>query len=121
MLLNELQDLVFEPELFYDHLIKIGSPEPEYDIRTPDNYTPGCQSSVWVFKDNDDNILVDADSYLVRGIARVIADFEKHNGTVVMGDFRSITKPLTVQRQRGMQSIINKVRVIRGIPGALSN
>jgi len=113
MLLETLQELVHDSELFYDQLLEIGTPDPEYNIREQTFYTPGCQSNVWIKQDGD-NILVDSDAYLVRGIARVLVDYANNNDKISMSDFHSIARPLTVQRQRGMQAIINKIREFKG-------
>jgi len=113
MLLESLQELIHDTELFYDQLIEIGSPDPEQDIRQQEYFVPGCQSSVWI-KEEANNILVDSDAYLVRGIARVLVEFANNNDEISMSDFHSITKPLTIQRQRGMQAIINKLREFKG-------
>jgi sulfur transfer protein SufE len=114
MLISELQELIYDTELFYDQLVEYGQPEPTYDIKSPENYVSGCQSSVWVLI-LDNKILVDSDAMMVRGIARVIVDFAEHNVDISFKDFHIIAKPLTTQRQRGMQSIINKIRELRGI------
>jgi sulfur transfer protein SufE len=95
MLISELQELIYDTELFYDQLVEYGQPEPTYDIKSPENYVSGCQSSVWVLI-QDNKILVD-------------------NVDISFKDFHIIAKPLTTQRQRGMQSIINKIRELRGI------
>ena len=113
MLLESLQELVHDREIFYEELLEIGSTEPAYNIREQKYFIPGCQSSVWM-KQEADNILVDSDAYLVRGIARVLVDYANNNDEISMSDFHSITKPLTVQRQRGMQAIINKLREFKG-------
>ena len=114
MLISELQELIYDTELFYDQLVEYGQDDPTYDIRTPENYVSGCQSSVWVAL-IENELLIDSDAVMVRGVARVIVDFAENNQDIAFKDFHVIAKPLTTQRQRGMQSIINKIRELRGV------
>jgi len=112
-LLKTLKGLSHDHELFYDYLIEIGQDlEDLSDIRTPDNYVDGCQSAVWVtVKDN--NYVVDSDAFIVKGVAKVIteeANSMTNTETLSLKHFSDVTKFLTVQRQRGMQSIINRIR-----------
>jgi len=112
-LLETLKGLFHDHELFYDYLIEIGQDlEDLSDIRTPDNYVDGCQSAVWVaVKDN--NYVVDSDAFIVKGVAKVIteeANSMTNTETLSLKHFSDVTKFLTVQRQRGMQSIINRIR-----------
>ena len=50
---------------------------------------------------------------MVKGIAKLVAEVATPNPSAIrFGDFHSITKNLTVQRQKGMQAIINRIRVL---------
>ncbi len=113
-LLEELQSVTHDQEMFYDMLLEIGGDLTDTtDIRTNENYVSGCQSAVWitVSKDNDVwDIKTDSDAFMVKGIARLVAEVATPNPSAIrFGDFHSITKNLTVQRQKGMQAIINKI------------
>ena len=117
VLLEQLQSVAHDQELFYDVLLEIGGDmEDVSHIRTSDNYVSGCQSAVWVVAEKQNgrwNIVTDSDAFMVKGIARVVAEVAKSNPSKVsFGDFHSITKNLTVQRQKGMQAIINRIRLI---------
>jgi len=47
---------------------------------------------------------------MVKGIAKLVAEVATPNPSAIrFGDFHGITKNLTVQRQKGMQAIINKI------------
>ncbi len=115
VLLEQLQSVVHDQELFYDMLLEIGGDTDDVShIRTSENYVSGCQSAVWVVADKQNgrwNIVTDSDAFMVKGIAKVVAEVAKGNPSKVsFGDFHSITKNLTVQRQKGMQAIINRIR-----------
>lgn len=115
VLLEQLQSVAHDQELFYDMLLEIGGDmEDVSDIRTNENYVSGCQSAVWITANKVDgvwDIKTDSDAFMVKGIARVVAEVAKSNPSKVsFGDFHSITKNLTVQRQKGMQAIINRIR-----------
>ena len=45
MLLETLQELVHDSELFYDQLLEIGTPEPEYNIREQAFYIPVAKAT----------------------------------------------------------------------------
>ena len=112
MFLSSLEELTHDSELFYDFLMEIGSKPCKVDIRKVENFISGCQSQVWIAVVND-KIVVDADAIMVRGIARVISNYAKQHDDIKFSDFHKITKPLTMQRQRGMQAIINRIRVLK--------
>ena len=47
---------------------------------------------------------------MVKGIAKLVAEVATPDPNAIrFGDFHCITKNLTVQRQKGMQAIINKI------------
>ena len=50
---------------------------------------------------------------MVKGIAKLVAEVATPDPNAIrFGDFHSITRNLTVQRQRGMQAIINRIRLL---------
>lgn len=113
-LLEQLQSVSHDQEMFYDILLEIGGDMDDgTSIRTNENYVSGCQSAVWVTaeKVNDVwDIQTDSDAFMVKGIAKLVAEVATPNPSAIrFGDFHSITQNLTVQRQKGMQAIINKI------------
>lgn len=114
-LLEQLQSVAHDQELFYDMLLEIGGDMEDVSyIRTNENYVSGCQSAVWITANKVNgvwDIKTDSDAFMVKGIAKLVAEVAKPDpGAIRFGDFHSITKNLTVQRQRGMQAIINRIR-----------
>tara|TARA_B100000927_G_C16322154_1_gene411801 strand:- start:196 stop:567 length:372 start_codon:yes stop_codon:yes gene_type:complete len=115
VLLEQLQSVAHDQELFYDMLLEIGGDmEDLSSIRVSENYVSGCQSSVWVTAEKVEgvwDIKTDSDAFMVKGIAKLVAEVAKTDPSALrFGDFHSITKNLTVQRQKGMQAIINRIR-----------
>ena len=113
-LLEQLQSVSHDQEMFYDILLEIGGDMDDgTNIRTNENYVSGCQSAVWVTaeKVNDVwDIQTDSDAFMVKGIAKLVAEVATPDPSAIrFGDFHSITKNLTVQRQKGMQAIINTI------------
>ena len=113
-LLEELQSVSHDQELFYDMLLEIGGDMTDNpDIKNNENYVSGCQSAVWITAEKVDgvwDIQTDSDAFMVKGIARLVAEVAKPDPSAIrFGDFHSVTKNLTVQRQKGMQAIINKI------------
>lgn len=113
-LLEQLQSVSHDQEMFYDILLEIGGDMDDVsDIRTNENYVSGCQSAVWITANKVNNvwdIKTDSDAFMVKGIARLVAEVATPDPSIIrFGDFHSITQNLTVQRQKGMQAIINKI------------
>jgi cysteine desulfuration protein SufE len=113
-LLEQLKSVSHDQEMFYDILLEIGGDMDDVsNIRTNENYVSGCQSAVWITAEKVDgvwDIQTDSDAFMVKGIARLVAEVATPDpSTIRFGDFHSITKNLTVQRQKGMQAIINKI------------
>ena len=116
-LLEQLESVAHDQELFYDMLLEIGGDIEDFSsIRITENYVSGCQSAVWITAKKVDNvwdIKTDSDAFMVKGIAKLVAEVATPNPSAIrFGDFHSITKNLTVQRQKGMQAIINRIRVL---------
>ena len=117
VLLEQLQSVAHDQELFYDMLLEIGGDmEDLSDIRTNENYVRGCQSAVWITANKVDgvwDIKTDSDAFMVKGIAKLVAEVAIPDPSAIrFGDFHSVTKNLTVQRQKGMQAIINRIRLL---------
>jgi cysteine desulfuration protein SufE len=113
-LLEQLNSVSHDQEMFYDILLEIGGDmDDASDIRTNENYVSGCQSAVWITAEKVDgvwDIQTDSDAFMVKGIAKLVAEVATPDPSAIrFGDFHSITKNLTVQRQKGMQAIINKI------------
>jgi|TARA_B100001094_G_scaffold330832_1_gene397131 sulfur transfer protein SufE len=113
-LLEQLQSVAHDQEMFYDILLEIGGDmEDVTDIRKHENYVSGCQSAVWITAEKIDgvwDIKTDSDAFMVKGVAKLVAEVAKPDPSAIrFGDFHSITKNLTVQRQKGMQAIINTI------------
>ena len=117
VLLEQLQSVAHDQELFYDMLLEIGGDMEDLSvIRTNENYVSGCQSAVWITANKVDgvwDIKTDSDAFMVKGIAKLVAEVAIPDPSAIrFGDFHSVTKNLTVQRQKGMQAIINRIRLI---------
>ena len=103
-LLEQLQSVSHDQEMFYDILLEIGGDMDDgTSIRTNENYVSGCQSAVWVtaekVKDVWD-IQTDSDAFMVKGIAKLVAEVATPDPSAIrFGDFHSITHNLTIQRQ----------------------
>jgi len=115
VLLEQLQSVAHDQELFYDMLLEIGGDMEDVSyIRTNENYVSGCQSAVWITANKVDgvwDIKTDSDAFMVKGIAKLVAEVAIPDPSAIrFGDFHSVTKNLTVQRQKGMQAIINRIR-----------
>ena len=113
-LLEQLKSVSHDQEMFYDILLEIGGDMDDVsNIRTNENYVSGCQSAVWITANKVDgvwDIKTDSDAFIVKGIARLVAEVATPNPSAIrFGDFHTITQNLTVQRQKGMQAIINKI------------
>jgi cysteine desulfuration protein SufE len=113
-LLEQLNSVSHDQEMFYDILLEIGGDmDDSNNIRTNENYVSGCQSAVWVTAEKVKgvwDIQTDSDAFMVKGIAKLVAEVATPDPSAIrFGDFHSITRNLTVQRQKGMQAIINKI------------
>lgn len=113
-LLEQLQSVSHDQEMFYDILLEIGGDmDDSNNIRTNENYVSGCQSAVWVTAEKVKgvwDIQTDSDAFMVKGIAKLVAEVATPDPSAIrFGDFHSITHNLTIQRQKGMQAIINKI------------
>jgi cysteine desulfuration protein SufE len=113
-LLEQLNSVSHDQEMFYDILLEIGGDMDDgTSIRTNENYVSGCQSAVWVTAEKVKgvwDIQTDSDAFMVKGIAKLVAEVATPDPSAIrFGDFHSITHNLTIQRQKGMQAIINKI------------
>jgi sulfur transfer protein SufE len=89
------------------------------NLRIKDNYISGCKNPLWLSASCSDNqcwtFEVDSDSFYVMGMSKIVIDrFNGHTESeikhVSFQDFRDIVQKLPVQRQRGVQQIINRIR-----------
>jgi cysteine desulfuration protein SufE len=102
-------------------LLSLGEQVPLHpDLRLKQNYVRGCQSFVWVdgvVIDNCCEFRLDSDSRIAKGICKILMDcFNGLNPQQVLAinfqQFSNVAKTLSVQRQRGLQALINKIHNI---------
>jgi len=104
--------------MVYDFLLEIGSQgEFPIELQTSQFFVNGCQSQVWIFPyiDEDDKMrfLGHSDSFMVRGIVYLLIDIvsDMEDPTqVTWKDIEPLAKYFSMQRRRGMQAIINRIR-----------
>ena len=124
-MLNDFNDhlesiLVLDADYFYDHLLdlsKARTPKTEEDFRTPQNFVDGCQSSLWLwsnFENDKWHFDIISDAHMVQGLGKILCDTysgcsAKEILEIKFKDFQPMTKMLTTQRQRGFQSVINNI------------
>lgn len=105
-------------QMVYDFLLEIGSQgQFPSELQTKENFVNGCQSQVWLFGyiDDDDKIkfLGHSDSFMVRGVIYLLIDIvsDMDDPTqVTWQDVEPLAKYFSMQRRRGMQAIINRIR-----------
>jgi cysteine desulfuration protein SufE len=126
--LNEYIELVksFDnTEFLYDMFMENGkafAKKKDYNIRLQENYVSGCQSQVWVVGQKQGNawtFLFETDTYMIYGIGKILLDTfnnlpAEEIKKITYHDFKPIAAVLSSQRQRGLQSIINKIHTIVG-------
>lgn len=90
-------------------------------LRLRENYITGCQNPLWLAGVCDQSgkwqFEADSDIYYVKGIAKIVADTysdldRSEIVSVTFHDFKPIAQMLPVQRQRGLQQIINRIHRI---------
>ncbi len=119
--LTEILDL--DSEIFYDHLLQEGKNSwfllPEE--KTRENRITGCQSQVWLKVDTSHKDIfvftLDSDSMMVKGVGTFVASAFSHCtkeqiNKIKFEDFKPLAAKLTYQRQRGLQSMINKIHEV---------
>jgi len=102
-------------------LLSLGAQVPLHPgLRVKQNYVRGCQSFVWVdgtVTDNCCKFRLDSDSLIAKGICKILMDcFNELSTQQVLAinfqQFSTVAKTLSVQRQRGLQALINKIHNI---------
>ena len=111
---------VLDVEYFYDHLLDLSNerePKTNEDFRKSENFVDGCQSSLWLWSNNKDNVWqfdVISDAHMVQGLGQIVIDtFSGMTSSEVLDtkfiNFQPLARLLTTQRQRGLQSVINHI------------
>jgi cysteine desulfuration protein SufE len=116
----ELDSLAsLENEYLFDYLLDEGKMVPDMpdEFKSYHNEIQGCQSRVWLIAEQTGtvwNFAIDSDAFIVKGIGKLVTT--AFNGStseecldIKFADFGLISRFLTGQRQRGLQSIINAI------------
>ena len=106
----------------YDYIMEIGeelNSGPKLEL-TDENFVAGCQSSVWVTHELNDNSLqfyAHSDSKLVKGLLYILTEAFSgyHPNDMLQFNTASIQKiplgaQLSMQRQIGMMSVFKKMQ-----------
>lgn len=108
---------------FTSWLIDLGKTHTVRDcisLRVSKNYIRGCQTAVWL-SGNEHNdtwtFSTDSDIYYVKGIAHIVSQTYNGLGTeeisnITYQDFKPVSQALPTLRQRGLQSMINRIHNI---------
>ncbi len=111
---------VLDTEYFYDHLLdlsKARQPKTDEDFKQSENFVDGCQSSLWLWSEPQNNkwqFDIISDAHMVQGLGQIVTDvFSGMSSSEVLEtkfiDFHPLSRLLTTQRQRGLQSVINHI------------
>lgn len=111
---------------FHMFLIEQGSKLKIKDInklRVKDNYMRGCRSPIWVIariEDNTWHFEFDSDTLIAKGLARIVQNVfsgmtTSEIGQITFKDFGNIARRLPVERQKGLQAMINRVHKLTKI------
>tara|TARA_R110001592_G_scaffold1805_14_gene10932 strand:+ start:32894 stop:33283 length:390 start_codon:yes stop_codon:yes gene_type:complete len=111
---------VLDVEYFYDHLLDLSKerqPKTNDDFRQSENFVDGCQSSLWLWSDTQNNkwqFDIISDAHMVQGLGQIVTDvFSGMSSSEVLEtrfiNFQPLSRLLTTQRQRGLQSVINNI------------
>ena len=114
---EDLLDL--DGEEFYDYLLGLGR-DSFSTIGGKGELVTGCQSQVWVNHAQHTKyhtFHIDSDSIMVKGIGAIVSTAFNDATTeqakeIKFEQFKPLAKKLTYQRQRGLQSMINKIHEI---------
>ena len=119
-LVQELESLTsLENEYIFDYLLDEGKSVPDMpdEFKSYHNEIQGGQSRVWLIAEQTGdlyNFAIDSDAFIVKGIGKLVTT--AFNGStkeecldIKFADFGLISRFLTGQRQRGLQSIINAI------------
>ena len=93
--------------------------ETSKEIRLRSNLVRGCEIQTWldVTKTEDGYYLrYDSDSAMNRSLAKIIVDIcnSQDINTLQFYDLNDITQFLTVNKKKGMQLMLNKLRKVAG-------
>ena len=102
-----------------DYLIELARSEPVHaDIKTDDKFVRGCKNYIWVSADpqadNTFKFRFASSSYISLGMCLVLGSHlngmtAKQLSQVKFSDLKQFTVYLPVDRQRGVQAVLNKI------------
>ena len=122
-----IEDLDFfdDWEERYKYIIDLGKELPPFEeqFRLDANLVKGCQSSVWLHSERDNNVFrfsVDSDAIIVRGLlALVLAAFDEKTAAQITdfdidGYFAEIDleNHLSPTRGNGLRAIVAKIKAL---------
>lgn len=122
-----IEDLEFfdDWEERYKYIIDLGKELPPFEeqFRLDANLVKGCQSSVWLHSERDNNVFrfsVDSDAIIVRGLlALVLAAFDEKTAAQITdfdidGYFAEIDleNHLSPTRGNGLRAIVAKIKAL---------
>ncbi|MEQ3696697.1 MAG: SufE family protein [Pseudomonadales bacterium] len=122
-----IEDLDFfdDWEERYKYIIDLGKELPPFEeqFRLDENLVKGCQSSVWLHSERDNNVFrfsVDSDAIIVRGLlALVLAAFDEKTAAQITdfdidGYFAEIDleNHLSPTRGNGLRAIVAKIKAL---------
>ncbi|WP_298634060.1 SufE family protein [uncultured Umboniibacter sp.] len=109
----------------YKYIIDLGKELPPFEeqFRLDENLVKGCQSSVWLHTERDNNVFrfsVDSDAIIVRGLlALVLAAFDEKTAAQITdfdidGYFSEIDleNHLSPTRGNGLRAIVAKIKAL---------
>lgn len=128
-------DLVESFELFeewedrYRFLIDLGKKLPSLPekCKTDENRVHGCQSSVWLVAESEENggektvdFLADSDSSIVRGLIAILQNVYAHRRPVEILDFDisalftrlGLDQHLSTGRRNGLAGMVKRIRTL---------
>lgn len=119
-----VEDFSFLPEWEerYAYLIELGQkmdPLPE-ELKSEQNIVRGCQSTVWLHKACEDEVLqlkADSDSLIVKGLAALLMKVysgqpaeSAATADLTFFDQTGLNKHLSSQRANGLKAMIDEIR-----------
>ncbi len=123
------QELIEEFEIFddqmdrYEHLIDLGNalPEMKPEWKTEDRLVKGCQSTVWLYAEAEDQkvkFYADSNTVITKGIIALLvrALSEQKADDIIAEDLAFIDKiglraMLTSQRSNGLTAMIQRMKL----------
>lgn len=102
-----------------DYLIELARAQPVHtDIKTPKQFVRGCKNYIWVStdpqSDNTFKFRFASSSYISLGMCVILGSHldgltAEQVGKVKFSDLRDFTVYLPLERQRGVQAVLNKI------------